>query len=282
MKKESGFTLVELLVVIAIIALLMSMLMPALARVNEQAKNVACQVRLRQWGAIYTMYADDYGGYFFPGSNEATGLLNDWLMCLKKYYINKEMALCPWATKPYNVVVGASDNTSLPGPGQNTNHFAWGQLWMWRAMPPELYGMTGSYCFNGYIANPASPAEMWPTVMKMNEFWRSPAVKSAGIVPIMTDGMWMSSAIGTDTMCLEPPAAEGMTAFMTVGGIQRHCVNRHRGTVNSLFLDYSVRPVGLKELWRIKWHRMHDLNSGPRKAKDWPVWMQGFENFTRN
>jgi prepilin-type N-terminal cleavage/methylation domain-containing protein len=47
-KFPSAFTLVELLVAIAIIALLMSILMPALAKVRKQAKTVLCQANLRQ------------------------------------------------------------------------------------------------------------------------------------------------------------------------------------------------------------------------------------------
>jgi len=48
--RRRGFTLIELLVDIAIIALVMGILMPALARVKKQAKAVACQALLNQWG----------------------------------------------------------------------------------------------------------------------------------------------------------------------------------------------------------------------------------------
>ncbi|MHC4073855.1 MAG: type II secretion system protein, partial [Planctomycetota bacterium] len=59
MYKRRAFTLIELLVVIAIIALLMGILMPALARVKKQARTVACQALLKQWGTIWSMYCDD-------------------------------------------------------------------------------------------------------------------------------------------------------------------------------------------------------------------------------
>ena len=42
----------------------------------------------------------------------------------------------------------------------------------------------------------------------------------------------------------------------------RYCINRHNGYVNGLFCDWSVRKVGLKELWTLKWHRNFDIN-GP-------------------
>ena len=67
MCKRRGFTLVELLVVIAIIALLMSILMPSLAKVKLQAKSVACMSNLSQWGKIFLMYSNDQDGYFMHG-----------------------------------------------------------------------------------------------------------------------------------------------------------------------------------------------------------------------
>ena len=60
MYKHKGFTLIELLVVIAIIALIMSILMPALNRVKEQARRQSCSARLRQQGIALALYSGEH------------------------------------------------------------------------------------------------------------------------------------------------------------------------------------------------------------------------------
>jgi len=64
MDKYRGFTLIELLVVIAVIAILMAIMMPALQRVKEQAREMTCRANLRQYGIAQSLYLDDNDGRY--------------------------------------------------------------------------------------------------------------------------------------------------------------------------------------------------------------------------
>lgn len=66
MKKTRGFTLIELLVVIAIIAILASLLLPALQRAKEAARRAVCTGHLSQLGRAFAMYLQEYEGYVPP------------------------------------------------------------------------------------------------------------------------------------------------------------------------------------------------------------------------
>jgi prepilin-type N-terminal cleavage/methylation domain-containing protein len=72
-QKKGNFTLIELLVVIAIIAILASMLLPALGKARQKAYDISCKNNLAQFGKANTFYMQDNKDYFTVGWKSGSG-----------------------------------------------------------------------------------------------------------------------------------------------------------------------------------------------------------------
>jgi len=241
--------------------------MPALARVRRQAKDVICQSNLKQWATIFTMYTGDYDGYFMEGW---TGENGSWFAALRPYYgeessnesIRQAEKCCPMAATP-------TDRNS--GDMSGSTFEPWGGQLSWAFIDGKR-GDYGSYGSNTYIYHHPGKGENW-----RESYWRRDDVKNAGEIPMILDCIWVTAAPDwTDEPPTYPGAEWGTGA---TGGLMGYfCIPRHGNgdSINGAFVDRSIRAIGLKELWLLRWSRTYDLAAARQNEPDWSTgtgWM---------
>ncbi|MHC4756533.1 MAG: type II secretion system protein [Planctomycetota bacterium] len=253
MNKSKGFTLIELLVVISIIALLMAILMPTLSRAKELAAEVACMSNLKQWGVAYSMFTSDHNGRF-----PHQGFITD-----ESYWPNLDLLFCPLATKEYDE--------------GGRNPFA-----AWRGEGNVEARITGSLGVNNWCGdNTGQPLGGYKDAL-----WITADHKGSERIPLFFDCAYIFVCpLYSD----KPPAYDGENLISrAIGGwghspdsLKDACIDRHNGYINMLFVDYSVRKAGLKELWNLRWHKRWDETMQSQSPPIWPYWMRQMKDYTR-
>ncbi len=105
MVRRHGFTLVELLVVIGVIALLISVLMPALSRAQASAARAKCLSNMRNMEMAHIMYCNEHKGVMIQaglahgGAHANEGVA--WINTLQRYYQTKLLVRCPSDESPH-------------------------------------------------------------------------------------------------------------------------------------------------------------------------------------
>jgi prepilin-type N-terminal cleavage/methylation domain-containing protein len=133
-KTRQGFTLVELLVVIGIIALLISILMPSLAKARTQARTTQCLSNVRNIVTAFTMYTNNHKGKSLHYSQTQHSF---WMEALRPFNGDiRIIGVCPEASE-YSGGWGSVNRTW--GPNNDPKSY--------------LYNAYGSYSFNGWLYN---------------------------------------------------------------------------------------------------------------------------------
>lgn len=261
MKSQTAFSKKDLVVALASVLFVMMNIGAIGSGGRRRAKEMVCLSNLRQWGTIFEMFTNDNDGYFNRGWD--VGETELWMNTLRPYYGDSwNLLLCPTAKSTlgtlgdYGVFKAWYRHVDLPGGSEH--HYV------------SSYGINS--WTNNMTHDRGNRIEEW--------FWKNVrGVEGRNNIPVFADATWHDAwPFHTD-----PPAyAFGIGNMGVTGEINHFCIDRHNGAINMLFMDFSARKIGLKELWTLKWHRMYDVAGPWTKAGgvimwDWPQWMRNFK-----
>jgi hypothetical protein len=279
-KPTTDLTKKDLLVTLTCIGFLLLTVAAVGPRGRRHAKDMLCLSNLSKWGTVFQAFLQDNNGKFMPGwsDGEPAQTTNYWMDALRPYYGNNhKLRCCPEAA-----VTGTE--IGLSPWGGNGTFVAWGAFEGECGQPSSSWGRVtacdyGSYGMNAWAGDLPPDAMFSP--FDINN-WRTPNVAGAADIPLLSGSQWVDAwPHHSDT----PPMYDGEPWGVShYDSMLRLCINRHEGSINSAFLDFSARKVGLKELWILKWHRRYDTCGpytlcGGAQPQDWPDWMQNFPDY---
>lgn len=259
--KDRGFTLIELLVVIAIIALLLSVIMPALKKAKVLAQASVCGAHLKQFGLCWYFYTEDNdntnidyspfsewdsGGFWFYKLGLYLGETNFGQDTQEEGDTKSgilKILRCPTAPKyedPW---------------GDNFGYGGWRTAWIWRGVSGTKI-TEGSYTLNGFMQEAGSEDKYYH---KYDE--------ARSNVPIIADGGWVD-AWPEDYEALRAPTLidlEGSgypnETYRMASALPRLVISRHGRATNVLFKGNHVERIRLERLWSFPWHKQFEMVS---------------------
>lgn len=248
LKEKKAFTLLELLIVISVVAILASLLLPALSSVKHKARGIACVSNQRQILLEFTGFIDGSSVSEFPFLNAHVRLVEN-----EK---NPRLYFCPEATTI------AKGNDSQPVRGSLDT--AW-----------SFIRRQGSYTFNWHVvgrlrlmADENGKGLYIPDGSPLENTFEN-QVETPFIMDGTFEGVWPWAQ---DKPATDLYAGSRGTKIYSLGGMETINIPRHGkrpansvlrswdeklplpGAINVAFLDGHVNPVRLDDLWNLKWY----------------------------
>ena len=247
-RRSRGFTLTELMVVVGLIALLISMLLPALSKVRAAANATACTANLRQMGTAWTMYVSENRGrlphyiWSTPGTPDIAWQAY-WPGILDRNNVRGESLLCPTAREP----IPFNQNG-----GFGNVHNAWNGKFqsfgsVLRFNIPTF--RIGSYGYNRSLT-------VGGRFTSDGHLCRVTSVKPLSDVPLFFDCVFADAlpSNGSETAPVSsPPNLTGANLPSTAPEHWRFMINRHGKGINVCMADGSVKWVPLEDMYQMTW-----------------------------